>query len=41
LNGAFADIPPAVRAIPASNLPIPQRNINTKDIQETQWNKEQ
>jgi cold shock protein len=30
LNGAFAAIPPVVRAIPACNLPIPQRNINTR-----------
>jgi CspA family cold shock protein len=29
LNGVFAAIPPAVRAIPASDFPIPQRNINT------------
>jgi cold shock protein len=28
LNGTFAAIPPVVRAIPACNLPIPQRNIN-------------
>jgi hypothetical protein len=37
LNGALAAIPPEVRAIPACNLPIPQRNINIniKDIEET------
>jgi hypothetical protein len=35
LNGALAAIPPVVRAIPACNLPIPQRNINIKDIEET------
>jgi cold shock protein len=32
LNGAFTAIPPALRAIPVRNLPIPQRNINSKDI---------